>query len=289
MGRGFGPDDEALRDRAIELRRAGVTLAEIKGELGVGSSRLARWLAEVPPVPPGERNRPWSDRRVEAHEMRERGCSYREISAALGVPKSTLSSWLRDVPLTDEHRARLAARVEEGVRSRAEAIRAGRIRRTTVLQAESAEQIGRLTDRELFLLGVVAYACEGTKEKPWSHTARCTFVNSDPAQIRLFVRWLGLVGVPSSDLVLRLAIHETADIGAATSFWKAVVDVDEGQWRPPTLKRHAPQTNRRNTGASYRGCLVVTVRRSAMLNRRLAGWWRGIGEQLAAGPGVSST
>ncbi len=62
--------------------------------------------------------------------MRLEGKSYREIQATLGISKSTLSGWLRDVPLSEEQRARLDARGEEGIRSRAVAIRAGRIRRT---------------------------------------------------------------------------------------------------------------------------------------------------------------
>ena len=44
----------------------------------------------------------------------------------------------------------------------------------------------------------------------------------------------------------------------------------------PNLKRHNPTTVRYNTGDAYIGCLTIRVRRSVDLNRRIAGWWRGI-------------
>lgn len=216
------------------------------------------------------------ERRAAALAMRLEGRSYREITAALGVPKSTLSGWLSDVPLSDEHRTRLAQRSEEGIRSRAVAIRAGRIRRTEVLQAAAAAEIGQLTDRELFLLGVAAYWCEGAKEKPWGRSHVVSFINSDPSLIRLFVAWTALVGIDSQDLIYRLSIHERADVAAATAHWRAIVGGEDGQWRRATLKRHRPSTVRQNTGDAYVGCLVVSVRRSTELNRRIAGWWNGI-------------
>ena len=205
-----------------------------------------------------------------------RGESYRQIQAALGVPKSTLSGWLCDVPLTDEHRAHLAARHADGVRSRAEAIRASRIRRTEELQTAAATEIGPLTDRELFLLGVVAYWAEGSKAKPWSVSTTASFINSDRHMVELFLAWLRLLGVSEDRLIFRLSIHESADVAMASIFWAEVVGVDPDSFRRPTLKRHNPKTVRRNTAEGYVGCLIIHVRRSTDLNRRIAGWWQGI-------------
>src|SRR5687768_13501487 len=130
------------------------------------------------------------DLRAVAVELRLQGRSYREIASVVPVSKSTLSLWLRDVPLTDAHRASLDARRVHGARSRADAVRAGRVRRVELLQAEAAAEIGPLTDRELFLLGVAAYWCEGTKTKPWRPAQGLAFINSDPGLIVLFLRWL---------------------------------------------------------------------------------------------------
>lgn len=215
--------------------------------------------------------------RARAEAMRRDGCSYREISAALGgISKSTLSGWLCDVPLTEEHRARLAQRSAEGIRSRAIAIRASRIRRTEVLQAEAASEIGGLTQRELFLVGVALYWAEGSKAKPWSPSKEVVLINSDPTVIQVFLAWLRLMGVDDDRLQFRLSIHESADLEAATAAWATAVGFGAERFGRPTLKRHNPLTARRNTSTAYIGCLIIRVRRSVELNRRIAGWWSGI-------------
>ena len=40
------------------------------------------------------------------------------------------------------------------------------------------------------------------------------------------------------------------------------------------LKRHNPQTARKNVGADYHGCLIIGVRQCADLYRRIEGWVR---------------
>lgn len=292
MGRGFGPDDEAGRQRAVELREAGATIEEIKEALKVGSTRLSRWLEGVAPAPrsqAGSDPTRWSERRHQAHELRLQGRSYLEIERELGIPKSTQSSWFRDVPLSDEHRRRLEERELDGSRSGAAAIRAARVRRTEVLQQEAAAEIGEVTDRELFLLGVVAYWCEGSKAKPWAPSESVSFINSDPRLIRLFLRWLEQLGYSHSDLSCNISIHETADLEGAAGYWQDVTGISREQFGRPTLKRHRAKTNRRNTGEDYVGCFIIRVRRSTQLNRRIAGWWAGIAEAAEALPGTLSS
>ena len=262
--------------RALELRAAGWTVDAIKRELRVGSTKVGAWLSGHPPPSRTVRPRAKDELRQRALELRREGRSYREIGEAVPVSTSTLSSWLRDVPLTDAHRAHLDARRVEGSRSRAVAIRAARVRRTERIQADAASEIGRISDRDLFLLGVATYWAEGKKSKPWSVSAGVTLINSDPQLITLFLTWLRLLEVTEDRLVFRLSIHESADVHRATAFWSEVVGVDPSAFRRPSLKRHNPKTARHNTGDGYVGCLVVTVRRSTDLNRRIAGWWAGV-------------
>lgn len=276
-----GADVDDRHRRAIELRAAGWTVDAIKRELHVGSTKVGVWLSGLPPPAKPVRQAKWSVRRTEAHERRLRGESYRQIQAALGIPKSTLSGWLCDVPLTDDHRAELAARQVDGARSRAVAIRASRVRRTEELQSDAAIEIGPVTERELFLLGVVAYWAEGSKAKPWAVSTRVKFINSDPHMIELFLAWLHLVGVSEDRLDFRLSIHESADVEGATRYWAEVVGISSHAFRRPSLKRHNPRTVRRNTADTYVGCLVVSVRRSTDLNRQIAGWWSGLAAGIA--------
>ncbi|HEY2641333.1 MAG TPA: hypothetical protein VGI66_15795 [Streptosporangiaceae bacterium] len=67
-------------------------------------------------------------------------------------------------------------------------------------------------------------------------------------------------------------IHETADVEAAQRFWLDLTGLPEEQFRRPTLKRRSPKAIRKNTGQDYHGCLVINVRQSAELYRRVEGW-----------------
>jgi hypothetical protein len=141
---------------------------------------------------------------------------------------------------------------------------------------EAAKQVGDLTHRELFLIGVVLYWAEGAKDKPYDRRELLKFVNSDPGVVQVYMAWLRLLGVTAERCTFRVHIHETADADAAVDYWSKIVGV---AWRPfakTTLKRHNPKTNRRNRGPDYRGCLAITVKQSADLYRRVEGWWRGI-------------
>jgi hypothetical protein len=87
---------------------------------------------------------------------------------------------------------------------------------------ETATSVGALSDRELLLIGAALYWAEGEKNKPWRVSDRVTFINSDPDLILLLLRWLDLVGIEPQRLVLRLSIHESADVQAAEHRWSEI-------------------------------------------------------------------
>ncbi|MEU3755618.1 hypothetical protein AB0H17_23050 [Streptomyces olivoreticuli] len=207
-----------------------------------------------------------------ARELRRAGRTYDEIVAELGVAKSSVSLWVRDLPkpqkTAEQMRAMNEARWEPHRQKQAF------LRRQTKIDA--AYEIGRMTDRELFLLGIGLYWSEGAKSKPYALRERVVFINSDPGMIQVYLAWLALLGVQPDMLQYRVMIHESADVTAAENYWAELIGVDLTTLSRTTLKKHNPQTVRKNVGEDYRGCLVVSVRKSADLYRRIEGWWYGI-------------
>ncbi len=266
------------REQAVELRVAGLSRSQIADAMGLatGGGVLSKWLRGVPPPEWTARPNAKDDVRERAVSLRREGKSYREIRQALGVSKGSLSLWLRDVPLTDEQQRALSLRGPASATARAEAIRANAARRRSSTRAQARDQIGDVSESELFVAGVVAYWAEGAKNKPWRFGQGVVFVNSDPGLIRLFLRWLAVVGIEAERLQFRLHIHESADVGASLEYWADVVGVPTEVFRSTTLKTHNPKTVRRNVGEAYHGCLVVSVRRSADLNLRIEGWCEGL-------------
>ena len=230
-------------------------------------------LRGEPPPEWTRRPRAKDDSRARARELREQGLDYEEIAAALDVSKSSVSLWVRDMPWPErlsyeECRKRSA----EGSRLYWETERPAREARREQVRAAAAGQIGVLSKREILIAGAIAYWCEGAKSKPHRRQERVVFINSDPGLIKFFLRFLDKAGVTSAQLRFRVNIHETADVAGAERFWQGVTGADPARFHRTTMKRHNPRTVRKNVGADYHGCLIVSVRQGADLYRRIEGW-----------------
>lgn len=268
-------DFEGLRERAVALRRAGLSRRQIRDRLHVDNNDLLNRLLDGEPAPAWtKRPNAKDDLRDRARELRLQGWTYDQIQVELGCSKSSISLWVRDLPRPERRDPSEQAKLASRKRWEHElAIRDEERQRT---KACATQEIGGLSDRELFMAGVALYWAEGTKDKPHARRERVTFVNSDPDVIRMYLAWLDLLKVGREDIRFRLLIHESADVAAAENYWAELVGSDRSAFGKTTLKRHNPKTVRKNTGDDYRGCLVLDVRRSAELYRRIEGWWYGI-------------
>ncbi|NLU69970.1 hypothetical protein [Streptomyces sp. HNM0574] len=267
---------EELRDRAVALRRQGLSRRRIRDHLKIGNNDLLNRLLRGEPPPDWTRRPNAKDaQRTRARELRRAGLTYDEIELELGVSKGSVSLWVRDLPKPPPRRDRQEqARLAATKRWEHEAaLRETERRRTT---AAAHDEIGELTDRELFLIGVGLYWSEGAKSKPYRRRERVVFVNSDPGMIKVFLAWLDLLGVARDRLRFTVMIHEYAEVATAEEFWAREVGIDRHQLLKTTLKKHNPKTVRKNTGENYRGCLTVGVLQGADLYRRIEGWWCGI-------------
>jgi hypothetical protein len=265
---------ERLRERAIALRRAGRSRREIKEILGIGSNQtLTEALRGEPPPEWTRRPRAKDDLHARARELRAQGLAYDDIAAALGVSKSSVSLWVRDMPRPERlSYEECCKRSAEGSRVYWEAERPAREARREAVRVAAAGQIGVLSKREVIIAGAVAYWCEGAKNKPYRRQDRVVFINSDPGLVKFFLRFLDEAGVAPAQLRFRVQIHETADIAGAERFWRGVTGAEPARFHRATLKRHNPRTVRKNVGADYHGCLIVSVRQGADLYRRIEGW-----------------
>ncbi|MFF4461318.1 hypothetical protein ACFY13_17425 [Streptomyces mirabilis] len=268
-------DFETLRERATTLRRAGLSRRQIRDRLHVDNNDILNRLLEGEP-PPEWTKRPNAkdDLRNKARELRLQGWTYDQIQMELGCSKGSISLWVRDLPKPERRdpseQAKLASRKR---RDHELAVRDEERQKT---KAAAAAEIGTLSDRELFLVGVGMYWAEGSKDKPYDRRENVTFVNSDPGMIETFLRWLDLLGVERDRVRYCVMIHESADVAGAEQYWADLVGADRSAFNKTTIKKHNPKTVRKNVGASYRGCLTIKVRQSADLYRRIEGWWYGI-------------
>ncbi|MGW6269256.1 hypothetical protein [Streptomyces sp. NPDC055060] len=268
-------DFEGLRERAVALRREGLSRRQIRDRLRVDNNDILNRLLEGEPAPEWtKRPNAKDDLRERARELRLQGLTYDQIQLELGCSKGSISLWVRDLPKPERREPSEQAKLAARRRWEHElAVRDEERRRT---KEAAARSVGRMSGRELFLVGVGLYWSEGTKDKPYDRRERVTFVNSDPGMVQVFLAWLDLLGVERGRLRFSVMIHESADVAAAERHWADLVGADRAAFNKTTLKKHNPRTVRKNVDDAYRGCLVVKVLQSADLYRRIEGAWYGI-------------
>ncbi|GAA3885302.1 hypothetical protein GCM10023084_42700 [Streptomyces lacrimifluminis] len=268
-------DFEVLREQAVALRREGLSRRQIRDQLRVHNNDILNRLLEGEP-PPDWTKRPNAkdDLRHRARELRLQGWTYDRIQLELGCSKSSISLWVRDLPKPEPRYSpeEQRALMNEGLAH----LRAAQDRERQATKEKAAAEVGTLTERELFLVGVGLYWAEGGKDKPYARRENVAFVNSDPVMIKVFLCWLDLLGVERERVRYCVMIHENADVAGAEQYWADLVGASHSAFNKTTLKKHNPKTVRKNVGESYRGCLVIKVRQSADLYRRIEGWWNGI-------------
>ena len=222
--------------------------------------------------------------REQALALRRAGVSYTRIMSECRIAKSTLWHWLRAAGMVETNPQRMTELKRMAQQKAASVVRSRRLARTQAIMQAARREVGPVSSRDLWLLGVAMYWAEGAKQKPWNVSASVIFSNSDPAAVRLFVRWVAeCCGVAESWLTFELFLHETADGQRALDYWRQALGLSADRLFRIRWKRHRPVTRRMNVGDSYHGLIRVRVARSTALNRRIAGWVLGVSEALGSG------
>ncbi|EKD24313.1 MAG: hypothetical protein ACD_81C00055G0003 [uncultured bacterium] len=217
--------------------------------------------------------------KTQAINLRKEGFTYSEILKQIPVAKSTLSLWLQDIGLSKKQTHRITTKQLIAAQRGGEAKRQQRITRTEQIHKDALKDIGVISKRELWLIGVMLYWAEGSKEKSHHFGSGVRFTNSDAAMIRLFLRWLAdICNIEKQHIIFDITIHtnhkhRTPDI---IQYWANKTGYDPEYFTHIYYKQGNPKTNRTNVGESYYGIIRISVRASSTLLRRIAGWTKGV-------------
>jgi transposase-like protein len=100
--------------------------------------------------------------------LRKRGLSYSDIKREMGINKSTLSGWLRDMPLSEERIKELRANNPVRIERYRNTMKNKRDFRLNNVFKKVSLDIGKLTEREVFIAGLFLYWAEGGKTKSYT-------------------------------------------------------------------------------------------------------------------------
>ena len=212
--------------------------------------------------------------------MRREGKTYSEILKVVPVAKSTISLWLKEVGLSVPQKQHITQARLDAAKRGGLAKKNARIKLQTTIISEASKEIGNISKRELFLIGVILYWAEGSKEKEWRPGTKLVFSNMDPRIIQLFLRWLIEIAKTPKDMIgFEIYLHETHKIRISeiVSYWAGVTGFPEEYFSKIYFKKtKILKTKRHNTGEAYFGVLRITVKQSSTLVRKIAGWSEGI-------------
>ena len=164
----------------------------------------------------------------QARSLRLAGYSYSYIASQTGLSKGTLSDWLARVPYTTYSgtvQTIGTARAASG-----EKIAKKRLETFVIAKQEAAEEIGKVSQRDLFMFGLGIYLGEGSK----AHE-QIRLVNSDPRVIRFAITWFKSFGLDTKNFVIKLHLYPDSDIKRCTEYWGKVAGVPAGQFLKPQI------------------------------------------------------
>lgn len=219
------------------------------------------------------------DLKIAAITLHRRGFTYSEILKEVPVAKSTLSLWLWSAQLAKRRHQTLTEMKRLAGLQGGAARKKERIERMHMIFEAAREEVATLSKRELWLIGITLYWAEGVKEKGYRISNPVTFSNSDPQMIMLFLRWIEIcLRIPREKVYFYLPLHENYrdNVEEYCSFWNQLIGIRYNSVQNVYVKKHNSSSKRKNVDSTYHGPLVVKIRNSVNLNRKISGWIEGI-------------
>lgn len=218
--------------------------------------------------------------RLKVRKLRRQGKSINEIAKLTGASKYSVSLWCRDIELSEKQKRELwnksKANSSGKFRAYCERKRKETKEKIEKLKKKGVETIGSLSERELFVAGVLLYWAEGFKT---GH--QVGFANSDPDMIKFFINWLTkYCSVSKNRLKARvgLNISHKNRISEIENYWGKVTGLSESQFNKPSYKKTKWKKKFENP-EKYYGVLQIRVLKSADLLREICGHIEGLRNQ----------
>lgn len=216
-----------------------------------------------------------SQEKEKAISLRKQGKTYSEILSVISVAKSTLSIWLNSVDLSKKQKQKISKAKLAGSRRGGQAKKKQRIERQNKIFEETKSDISTISEHELFLIGIILYWAEGSKEKEYRPGSPLEFSNMDPKMIKVFLIWLLKVcKINRNMLVFNIFLHQSHKnkTEEVREYWSKITGFSKDSFATIYWKKNKLKTNRRNVKEKYYGVLKIKVRKSSSLVRKIAGW-----------------
>jgi hypothetical protein len=219
-----------------------------------------------------------TEEKLKAIRLRKEGKTYTDILRAVPVAKSTLAIWLKEAKLSKPENQKFTEAKRLASLRGGEAKKKQRVEKQNEIFVKAKSEIGNLSKKDLFLIGVILYWAEGSKEKEYNPGSPLRFANSDPYMIKLFLDWLKEVGVKKERICFDIYLHNNNKyrVSEVIKYWSSHTNFPKELFKV-YYKKDIPKTKRKNIYPdSYFGLTRIYVKRSSDLVRKINGWIEGI-------------
>ncbi len=212
--------------------------------------------------------------KAKARTLRRKGISINKIATQLGVSKGSVSLWCDDIVLTSAQKEVLEkSRLKGGYVGRMKGARMNKEKRLKVIIEHNIwaeDEIGKLTKRDLLMLGIGLYWGEGVKGERGSPAS---MVNSDPEVIRVSIKWFKEVfGIKTKDFrpyIYISEVHRQRE-EKIMDYWVSTLKIPKKQFLQIIFLKSRPKKKYENYN-SYYGILALRIRRSSTLKYKILG------------------
>lgn len=222
-----------------------------------------------------------SKEKIEARNRRREGKSVKEIAKSLNVSAASVSTWVRDILLTKRQIKNLKKRSTDPFYGKKLAYLQMQQKKfdqkVLKLKEDGKHEVGVLSKREVFLIGIALYWGEGFKKD-----RQVGLATLDPNIARLYLYWLQLCfGIQIDHLILRVTanISYQKKVKQLEQFWSKILKVPLKSFSKPYFQKTAWKKIYENP-QDYHGVIRIKVRRSVNLLRKIQGNIDGISQNV---------
>lgn len=211
------------------------------------------------------------EQKILAQTLRKKGLSYREILLQVSVSKDTLSRWCKDIQLSQEQKQRLLQNKQFGQKKgslvAAENKRNKRLNTITEINRDAKKEIGDVTNRDKFMLGIALYSGEGYKMD-----GKIGFTNADPKVIVFMMDWFLIYGkIPLQKIHGAIWLHEDLNEQKAKDFWSNLTGIPQSQFHKTYIARNRLDSKKIRKNIHEYGIFSIRIA-DTQLHRKIMGW-----------------
>ena len=217
-----------------------------------------------------------------AINFRKKGYSYNMISQKIGVNKSTLSNWLNKVPFSPNKE--VIERIGLAKLKSASFKHSQKIREIAEMKDLAEKDLGKITKRDLWLLGIGLYLGEGSKSYE-----SIGFSNSDPQTIKILVSWFKKTcNLKNRNFNPFIHAYPDNNIEKTIDYWSKITGISKEQFGKTYIDKRTNKSKTKRKTLPY-GTIDLRVRSygekefGRRLHRRIMGWIQSVTDQINAG------